>query len=78
MIMQNKVSVILLLVSVFAAISCGSVIKTDIVTISTEKQHNIVGPNSNSALAVHFEAAKDWHLFRQSYSPAYYPPNSLA
>ncbi len=66
--MQNKVSVILLLVSVFAAISCGSVIKTDIVTISTEKQHNIVGPNSNSALAVHFEAAKDWHFYASAQS----------
>jgi thiol:disulfide interchange protein len=47
----------------FAASSDGSIIKTDIVTISLEKQHEFVEPNSKSALAVHFELKKDWHFY---------------
>ena len=66
--MQNKIAVILLSVLIFAANSFAapprdSVIKADIVTISVEKQHNIVKPNSNSALALHFEVEKDWHFY---------------
>jgi thiol:disulfide interchange protein len=66
--MRNKIAVILFLILIFAANSFaapprGSVIKTDIVTISVEKQHNIVEPNSKSALALHFEVEKDWHFY---------------
>ena len=66
--MRNKIADILFLVLIFAANTFAappsdSVIKTDIVTISVEKQHNIVKPNSNSALALHFEMEKDWHFY---------------
>lgn len=41
----------------------GSVIKTDTVAISIEKQHEVVEPNSRSALAVRFELKEDWHFY---------------
>jgi hypothetical protein len=47
----------------FAAPPDSGVIKTDVVTISVEKQHEVVEPNSRSALAVHFELRKDWHFY---------------
>jgi thiol:disulfide interchange protein len=48
--------------AVFAAAPAGT-IKTDIVIISVEKQHNFVNPYSSSALAVHFQLAEDWHFY---------------
>jgi len=35
----------------------------EVVTISVEQQHKSVVPNSQSALAIHFELAKDWHFY---------------
>jgi thiol:disulfide interchange protein len=66
--MREKAAVILCLVLIFAVNGLagpppGSVIKTDTVTISVEKQHEVVEPNSRSALAVHFELKKDWHFY---------------
>lgn len=40
-----------------------SVINNDIVTISVEQQYDTVSPDSNSALAVHFEMKKGWHFY---------------
>jgi thiol:disulfide interchange protein len=66
--MRKKTAVILCLIlilplgTVSAAVPAGT-IKTDVVTISVEKQHEVVEPNSNSALAVHFELAEDWHFY---------------
>ena len=62
--MRKKTAVILCLIlilplgTVSAAVPA-STIKTDVVTISVEKQHEVVEPNSNSALAVHFDIAED-------------------
>jgi cytochrome c biogenesis protein CcdA len=66
--MREKAAVILCLVLIFAVNGLagpppGSVIKTDTVTISIEKQHEVVEPNSRSALAVHFELKKNWHFY---------------
>ncbi|MBA7647552.1 Thiol:disulfide interchange protein DsbD [subsurface metagenome] len=66
--MREKAAVILCLVLIFAVNGLagpppGSVIKTDTVTISVEKQHEVVEPNSRSALAVHFELKKNWHFY---------------
>ncbi|MBN2457404.1 MAG: thioredoxin family protein [Sedimentisphaerales bacterium] len=36
---------------------------TDVVTISSEQQHDFVNPYSKSALAIHFELKKDWHFY---------------
>jgi len=38
-------------------------IKTDVVTISVEKQHDTVQPGSRSALAVQFDLAEGWHFY---------------
>ena len=38
-------------------------IKTDIVTISVEGQHDTVQPGSRSALAVQFDLAEGWHFY---------------
>ena len=40
-----------------------SIISTDIATISIEQQHDFVNPNSNSALAVHFQLKENWHFY---------------
>ncbi len=65
--MREKAVVILWLVLIFAAgglaAPAGSVIKSDVVTISVEKQHAVVAPGSKSALAVHFELTEDWHFY---------------
>ena len=66
--MREKAAVILCLVLIFAVNGLagpppGSVIKTDTVTISVEKQHEVVEPNRRSALAVHFELKKNWHFY---------------
>ncbi len=66
--MREKAVVIWLLVLFFAVISfaaapAGSIIKSDVVTISVEKQHEVVEPGSKSALAVHFEPKEDWHFY---------------
>ncbi len=66
--MREKAAVILCLISFFAisgfaAPPDSGVTKTDVATISVEKQHDTVAPDSNSALAVHFEMKKDWHFY---------------
>jgi thiol:disulfide interchange protein len=66
--MREKATCFLCLVLIsaadgFAASSAGRVVKTDVVTISLEKQHEIVKPDSNSAFAIHFELKKDWHFY---------------
>lgn len=72
--MQRKTAVILCLTLFFGICSFAApqqssgVIQTDVVTVSVEKQHEIVEPNSKSALAVHFELKKDWHLYASAKS----------
>jgi len=66
--MRERAAVILCLILIsavngFAVPPPGSVIETDTVTISVEKQYEVVEPNSRSALAVHFELKKDWHFY---------------
>ncbi len=65
--MREKAVAILSLVLIFAvggfAAAAGSVIKSDVVTISVEKQHEVVEPGGKSALAVHFELTEDWHFY---------------
>ena len=66
--MCGKAAVILGLILVFTvdgftAPAPADIIKTDIVTISVEQQYASVRPGSKSALAVHFELAKDWHFY---------------
>ena len=66
--MRERAAVILCLILISAVNGLagsppGSVIKTDTVTISIEKQHEVVEPNSRSALAVRFELKKDWHFY---------------
>jgi len=46
-----------------SAAPSADVIKTDVVTISVEQQYDAIQPGSESALAVHFELAKDWHFY---------------
>jgi thiol:disulfide interchange protein len=43
--------------------SADSVINSDVVTISIEQQYETVAPDSNSALAFHFEMKKSWHFY---------------
>jgi hypothetical protein len=43
--------------------TAADIISTDIVTISVEQQYESVAPGSKSALAIHFELAKDWHFY---------------
>ena len=52
-----------LAVNSLASSQAGSVIKTDVVTISVQQQYEKVRPGSESALAVHFELAEDWHFY---------------
>jgi thiol:disulfide interchange protein len=66
--MREKAAVILCLILFFAVNglavpSAGGAIKNDIVTISVEQQYEAVKPDSNSALAIHFEMKKDWHFY---------------
>ncbi|MCJ7729943.1 MAG: hypothetical protein MUO27_08725, partial [Sedimentisphaerales bacterium] len=62
--MRKKAIVLYLIlflpVGVVSAEAPAGTIKTDIVTISVEKQHDFVNPYSSSALAVHFQLAEDW------------------
>jgi thiol:disulfide interchange protein len=59
----NLYLILFLTVGVVSAAAPGGTIKTDVVTISVEKQHDFVEPNSKSALAVHFQLAEDWHFY---------------
>lgn len=65
--MREKAVVILLLVLIFVSgglsAPAGNVIKSDVVTVAVEKQHEVVAPGSESVLAVHFELAADWHFY---------------
>jgi len=66
--MREKAAVILCIILIFAAGGiaappAGSVIKSDVVTISVERQHDTVESGGKSALAVHFELKKDWHFY---------------
>lgn len=65
--MRKKAGVLCLIlitaVDGLAAPSAGGVIKNDVVTISLEKQHEVVGPNGMSALAIQFDTAKGWHFY---------------
>jgi len=67
--MRAKAAVILCLILIFAIDGLGAppqssrIIKTDVVTISVELQHDAVLPGSESALAVHFDLEKDWHFY---------------
>jgi thiol:disulfide interchange protein len=75
--MQKKTTAILWILCIFAANVCAqdktaakqnstaslSIISTDIVTISVERQHDLVHPNSKSALAVHFQLKENWHFY---------------
>lgn len=61
-----KKTIVLYLISLVATVSAAvpaSTIKTDIVTISVEQQHDFVNPYSSSALAVHFQLKKDWYFY---------------
>jgi thiol:disulfide interchange protein len=55
--------ILFLLVGAVSAAAPTGTVKTDIVTISVEKQHDVVKPNNESALAVHFQLAEDWHFY---------------
>jgi len=67
--MRAKAAVILCLILISAIDGLGAppqssrIIKTDVVTISVELQHDTVLPGSESALAVHFDLEKDWHFY---------------
>ncbi|MHC4623302.1 MAG: protein-disulfide reductase DsbD family protein [Planctomycetota bacterium] len=66
--MRQRVPVVLLLISLLAAPGIaqrppGDTIRTDVVTVSVEPQHEAVKPGDKSSLAVHFELAKDWHFY---------------
>ena len=66
--MRERAAVILCLILIFAVDGLagpppGSVIKTDVVTISVEQQYESVRPGSESALAVHFELAEGWYFY---------------
>lgn len=66
--MREKAVVFLCLILFFAvngltATPDSGIIKTDIVTISVEKQHETVASDGNSAMAVHFETEKGWHFY---------------
>ena len=66
--MRKKIAVILWLVLI-SAVNCFAVpppveaIKTDIVTIAVQQQHDPVNPHSKSALAIHFQLRKNWHFY---------------
>ncbi len=47
-------------------VSVGGQLSTEVVAISVEQQHKSVVPNGQSALAIHFELAKDWHFYASS------------
>ncbi len=66
--MLKKTAVILYLILILpvdavSAATPASTIKTDIVTISVEQQHDFVNPYSESALAVHFQLKKNWYFY---------------
>ena len=66
--MRKKTAAILGLVLIFVIEGLGatappSVFKTDIVSVSIEKQHDFVNPSGESALAIRFQLKKDWHFY---------------
>lgn len=71
--MRKKAVVFLCLILFFAVYALAappdsSVVKTDVVTISVEKQHETVKPDGNSVLAIHFGLKKDWHFYASAES----------
>jgi len=47
----------------FAGPAPGDIVKNDVVTISVQQQYDVVSPGGKSALAIHFELAKNWHFY---------------
>ncbi len=71
--MREKAVVFLCLILFFAVNALAAspdsgVIKTDVVAISVEKQHETVSPDGKSVLAVHFKMKKDWHFYASAES----------
>ncbi|MDD5063206.1 MAG: cytochrome c biogenesis protein CcdA [Phycisphaerae bacterium] len=71
--MREKAVVFLCLILFFVANALAAppdsgVIKTDVVAISIQKQHEVVAPNGKSAMAVHFKLKKDWHFYASAES----------
>jgi len=64
--MHKRITAISFSICIFiltAAAFSADIIKTEQVTISLQQQFETVRPDSNSALAIHFEAQKDWHFY---------------
>lgn len=65
--MRKKTAVILYLILILAvsAVSAAptSTIKSDVVTIWVEQQHDFVNPYSESALAVRFQLRENWYFY---------------
>ena len=57
------VSFLFWILAVSSASLAADIFKTEQVTISLKQQFESVRPSSNSAIAVHFELLKDWHLY---------------
>ena len=65
--MRKKAIVLYLIlflpVGVVSAAAPADTIKSDIITIWLQQQHDFVNPSSRSALAVHFQLEKDWYFY---------------
>ena len=75
--MRKKAAAILWTVSIFAfncfalgenttsasSTTPGGAISTNVVSISVEQQYEVVRPDSESALAIHFELKNGWHFY---------------
>lgn len=71
--MRGKM-VILWLVVVLAAVSCGQEavpvekIENDAVSVHLQQQYESITPGGRSAIAVHFELKNNWHFYAPGYS----------
>jgi len=66
--MRKKAAIILCLILLLAVDSFPAspptdIIKTDTVTVTIEQQYESVRPGAESAFAIHFQLAKDWHFY---------------
>jgi thiol:disulfide interchange protein len=61
----SVVCVLLSSVSVYSAQAAQqeNTVTVDVVTISVEKQFDVVKPGTQSALAIHFQLEKNWHFY---------------